>query len=99
MEQFPLLRRTTGVWQAHVNKIDGDFGATEPYPLEKEPAMKQSNDAHSNGATTIERATFQRDPAHALRLAETHGSVVIIDNAGKVHAVLSVPNDDRPIVD
>jgi hypothetical protein len=38
------------------------------------------------------------DPGPALRTAETTGSVVIMETDGTVHAIISIPSDDRPIV-
>jgi hypothetical protein len=48
---------------------------------------------------TMGRKEFRNDPAEAVRIAEAKGAVVITERSGKVHAVLSVPNDDRPLVD
>jgi hypothetical protein len=47
---------------------------------------------------TLQRDKFLKDPAAALRRAETKGTVVITNKDGSVHSVLSVPRDDRPIV-
>lgn len=54
--------------------------------------------AGKQGEYTVQRDEFRKDPVGALRRAETHGTVVITERNGKVHSVLSVPKDDRPIV-
>jgi hypothetical protein len=61
--------------------------------------MTTSKSDRPPAPATMRREVFRKDPAEAVRLAETHGSVVIVDEKGKVHSVLSVPADDRPIVD
>jgi hypothetical protein len=48
--------------------------------------------------STVLRDEFRKNPTAALRRAETHGSVVIREKNGRVHSVISVPRDDRPIV-
>jgi len=47
-------------------------------------------------AAQVRRDVFLKNPGPALKRAEARGSLVITSN-GKVHSVLSVPRDDRPI--
>ena len=47
---------------------------------------------------TISRAAFLLDPAGALRKAEESGEpVLILDEEGKPHALISCPRDERPV--
>jgi hypothetical protein len=61
--------------------------------------MNKKARAESAEPGTIERDAFRKDPASALQCVEKRGSVVITEHDGRVHAILSVPSDDRPIVD
>ena len=54
--------------------------------------------ARKQETVTVQRDKFRKDPVGTLRRAETHGAVVITERNGKVHSVISVPKDDRPIV-
>ena len=46
----------------------------------------------------MQREAFRKKPAEAFRKAEKNGSCIIRDKSGKVHSIISVPKDDRPIV-